>query len=169
MELHQGSVEVRSEGLGRGSEFLLRLRPLDPIIGANSALGDLASRATLNYASRRVLIVEDNKDVADALELLLDSLGHETTVARDGWTALQMAEDFGPEVALVDIGIPGINGYELARMLRSDPRFASVQLIAMTGYGRDEDRDAARAAGFDAHLVKPAEMERLRSLLETRE
>jgi two-component system, chemotaxis family, CheB/CheR fusion protein len=164
MELHDGSVEGRSAGLGQGSEFSIRLRALDPIVGARCPATH-APPPVPQVGSKRVLIVEDNKDAADALALLLDGLGHQTAVAADGWSALDAVGSFHPDVALVDIGIPGFSGYELAKRLRSDARLAKLRLIAMTGYGRPEDRAAARAAGFDAHVVKPAELSDLEALI----
>ncbi len=113
--------------------------------------------------ARRVLIVDDNADSADSLALVARSWGHETAVARDGPSALAVAKDFQPECALVDIGLPGMNGYELGRRLRDAHRH--LYLVAMTGYGRHEDRKMARTFGFDLHLVKPADLDELRNLL----
>jgi CheY-like chemotaxis protein len=112
-----------------------------------------------------VLIVDDNTDSAEALALLARSWGHEVAVAHDGPGALVLAERFAPESVLVDIGLPGMDGYELARRFREQPGYRDVVLVALTGYGVEEGRSAARAAGFDRHLVKPAEIEALEALL----
>jgi len=104
-------------------------------------------------------------DAAEALGLLVRSFGYEIAIARDGPTALAFAEHFLPDIALVDVGLPGIDGYELARRLRAAPGYAELYLVAMTGYGREEDRVAARAAGFHCHLVKPAEVDELQAVL----
>jgi two-component system, chemotaxis family, CheB/CheR fusion protein len=158
-----GTIEARSAGLGHGTEFIVRL----PIVWpqrtpkANSR-GDLSSSAQPAQA-RRVLIIDDNADSGDSLALVARSWGHEVAVARDGPSALEVAEEFQPDCALVDIGLPGMSGYELGRRLRDAHRH--LYLVALTGYGRDEDRKAAHAAGFDRHLVKPADLDELRHLL----
>jgi CheY-like chemotaxis protein len=102
-----------------------------------------------------VLVVDDNEDVAQSTTMLLHILGHVAEVARDGVGALALARTMQPDVVLLDLGLPAMNGYEVARAMRSDPRFIDTYLVACTGYGRDEDRDRAREAGFDQHLVKP--------------
>ena len=112
-----------------------------------------------------MLIVDDNADSAESMALLARLWGHEAVIARDGPQALALAKDFRPETALLDIGLPGMDGYELARQLRQDARFRDLHLVAMTGYGRAEDRAAARAAGFDVHLTKPAAIDELQQLL----
>jgi CheY-like chemotaxis protein len=112
-----------------------------------------------------VLIVDDNVDAGDSMAALVRAWGHTVAVARDATEALALAVDFKPETALVDIGLPGMNGYELARRWRELPSGRTVKLVAMTGYGRAEDRTAAREAGFDLHFVKPAELTELESLL----
>jgi two-component system CheB/CheR fusion protein len=112
-----------------------------------------------------VLIVEDNADSAESMALLARSWGHKVEVAADGPAALILAKRFQPQAAVVDIGLPGMDGYALARRLRQSSKHRELYLVAMTGYGREEDRRAARAAGFDAHLVKPADMDELQELL----
>ncbi len=164
LELHGGRIEAHSPGLGHGSEFTVRLPILTPSDRAappvqQTAPGDGAVR------SRRVLIVDDNADAAESMALLVRSWGHEVRVAPDALVALALAMRFKPETALVDIGLPGIDGYELARRLRADPQHRQLHLVAMTGYGRAEDRSAARNAGFDIHFVKPAELDELERLL----
>ena len=112
-----------------------------------------------------MLIVDDNEDAAQSLALLLRSWGHDAAIAADGPSALNLAEKFKPETALLDIGMPGMNGYQLARHFRSVPQYANLHLVAMTGFGREEDRKAALAAGFDVHLVKPVGIHQLEALL----
>ena len=123
-----------------------------------------AAISTATHATARVLLVEDNPDVAETLRMLLELLGHRVRVVRDGLSAVAAAESSGPDVMLIDIGLPGMDGYELARRVRSHPALASVILIALTAYGREEDWDRATSAGFNYHLVKPVELDVLRGL-----
>ena len=116
----------------------------------------------------RILIVDDNSDVAECLALLLETLGHETAVANCGADAIETARRAMPHTMFIDIGMPQINGYELARRLRNDPNFAGIRLVALSGYGQDEDRRRAFEAGFDAHLTKPASSEELESVIRNR-
>jgi PAS domain S-box-containing protein len=163
VELHGGRVEARSEGVGRGAEFGVRL----PAAGADDdAAGVVAAgQGAPARAPVRVLLVEDNADAADSLAMLLEILGHRVRVATDGAAALDVAETHRPDVMLVDIGLPGMDGYEVARRVRRDPRLAGVTLVALTGYARDEDRRRALDAGFDCHLVKPVDIDQLQSLV----
>ena len=166
LALHGGSVEARSEGLGHGTEFVVRL----PVASEQPSAGNSGSHREEGPAApktqpRRVLIVEDNADAAESMALLVRSWGHEVAIARDGPSALELARGFQPERALVDIGLPGMTGYELGRRLREQMNHRGLCLIAMTGYGRDEDRRTALDAGFDVHLVKPANPEELQHLL----
>jgi signal transduction histidine kinase/ActR/RegA family two-component response regulator len=160
-EMHGGTLEARSAGPGRGAEFSVRL-PLCPEPAPSSSRE--ASRE-VRIPRKRILIVDDNRDVADSLCMLLALLGAEVRVARDGAQALEILRSYDPAVVLLDIGMPGMDGYEVARRIRS--RFAERRpvLVAMTGWGQEEDRRRARAAGFDHHLIKPAEIESLRALL----
>jgi two-component system CheB/CheR fusion protein len=167
LDLHGGRIEARSAGLGQGSEFTVRL-PLIPVpdeslpsVGVNEA----KPRAGAAAVPRRVLIVDDNEDAGESLLLLVRSWGHEGIYAADGASAIAVAEKFEPETALIDIGMPGMNGYQLARHLRAIPRYADLHLVAMTGFGWEEDRKAALAAGFDSHLVKPVALDKLEVLL----
>jgi CheY-like chemotaxis protein len=114
----------------------------------------------------RILVVDDNEDAANALSEALELMGHATCVVRDGPTALEMAEPFAPEIALVDIELPVMDGYELARRLREQRGGAGLLLVAITGYGQERDRERALEAGFNVHLVKPVTLERLRAVLE---
>jgi signal transduction histidine kinase/CheY-like chemotaxis protein len=161
VELHGGTITASSPGLGQGSEFVVRL----PALPAHAASegptqnGD-ARPASPNPkpSSRRILIVDDNVDAAESLRILLSLVGYEVQLAHDGLAALRVAADFQPEVILLDIGLPRLDGYEVARRLRERPEMAKVLLIALTGYGQDEDRRRSHEAGFNAHLVKPIEL-----------
>jgi CheY-like chemotaxis protein len=165
LELHGGHIEARSDGLGHGSEFIVRLPALVAATKVRQSAGAHTKAAVPAGRARRVLIVDDNEDSAESMALLARSWGHEVAVARDGPSALALVESFAPESALVDIGLPGMNGYELARRCREQPRSRDLFLVALTGFGRPEDRSAAHAAGFDAYLVKPPEIEALKGLL----
>ena len=162
--LHGGSVEAHSEGPGRGSEFVVRL-PLR----AEPAIIDAASlsseEAGLTAAPRRVLVIDDNQDAAHALRLLLETDGHRVMVAADGAAGLALAREHRPDVVLLDIGLPTLNGYEVATRIRGDAALKGTMLIAVTGYGQMHDRARASASGFDHHLVKPVEFRALQELL----
>ena len=162
IELHGGSIALHSDGIGKGSEFILRL-PLP----AQPDAGDRPDeRATADAATgARVLLVEDNPDTADSMVLLLEMLGHRVDLAPDGASALALAAARIPEVMLVDIGLPDIDGYEVARRVRANAALASVVLVALTGYGQREDRERAFAAGFDHHFVKPVDPDELNAFL----
>jgi len=164
--LHGGRVEAHSEGPGRGAEFVVHLPCLD---GASEA-GARASAAGGELRDRhglRVLVVEDNVDAAEGLMMLLEVFGHRARVACDGPSALEAARAEVPDLMLVDIGLPGIDGYEVARRARQVPELRDVPLVALTGYGQDEDRRRALEAGFDHHLTKPVDPARLRKLVAT--
>jgi PAS domain S-box-containing protein len=165
VELHGGMVEAHSDGPGRGSEVLIRL----PVLGEELQPVDRGHRSEepSGSAGRRVLIVEDNIDGAGMLAMLLKLMGHQVSVAHSGTEALKAADVSRPEVVLLDIGLPGMNGYEVAKRLRAQPDFANTVLIAMTGYGQEEDKQQSRAAGFNHHLVKPVGREMLQLLLES--
>lgn len=163
VEMHGGSVAVASEGLGRGSEFIVSLPLLQPERAGNPS-GNADGQGSA-AAARRVLVVDDNVDAALSLAMLLRVNGHQSEVANDGPAALRLAEAHPPEIAFLDIGMPGMDGYELARRFRDNPRLANVLLVALTGWGQEEDRRRTRAAGFDAHEVKPVTIEALQKLL----
>jgi two-component system CheB/CheR fusion protein len=165
LELHGGRIEARSDGLGHGSEFIVRLPVLTSGRTRTAETHHDTSAADRSDRPRRVLIVDDSSDTAESMALLARSWGHEVSVASDGPTALAVAERFAPERALIDIGLPGMSGYELARRLRAKTQHRDLYLIAVTGYGREEDKRAAKAAGFNVHLVKPGDIDRLRELL----
>jgi len=165
IELHGGEVEAASEGkAGKGSEFKLVL-PLDP--AARPGLGQPPAEppAPPRPSGRRVLVVEDNLDTAETLRDLLELSGFEVMIAGSGGEGVAAARRFHPEVVLCDLGLPGMNGYEVASALRHDPATAGTRLIALTGYGTDEDRRRSREAGFDLHLTKPIDPLLLRRLL----
>lgn len=154
VEMHDGTVEARSEGTGKGSEFIVTL----PIIAvSNMTAPEMDSADPADRASLRILVVDDNRDSADCLAMLLDALGHETRTAYEGEEALAAAESFSPEVVLLDIGMPGMSGYEICRRLRQSPRGRDLVIFAQTGWGQDEDRRRTQKAGFDHHLVKPVD------------
>jgi CheY-like chemotaxis protein len=167
LDLHGGRIEAYSDGPGKGSEFVVRL-PLAAVVTELKSVGDTieTDMAALGRR-RRILIVDDNTDSAESLALLARLWGHEVAIAADGSTALARVSTFQPEVALVDIGLPGMNGYEVARRLRADGWHDDLLLVAVTGYGRAEDRNAARAAGFDVHMTKPVAVDALQQLLAT--
>ena len=162
VELHGGEVAAESPGAGRGARFTIRL-PL------GEAPGAVRERAVAGTAGRalRILVVEDNRDAADSLGMMLELAGHGVAVAYTGREGLEAAGRFRPDVALCDIGLPGgMDGYDLARALRQDERTAGIHLIAISGYGQDEDQRRARAAGFDRHLTKPVDPALLLRMLE---
>jgi PAS domain S-box-containing protein len=164
--LHGGQVRAHSDGPGRGSVFEVML-PL--LAGASSAPGELALAQSVAGAAagKRILVVDDNVDAATTLGELLSALGHEVMVRFDGKSALADGPAFGPEVLVLDIGLPDIDGYELARRLRSEPATAGARYLALTGYGQAHDRTLARAAGFDHHFVKPVDIAALQAMLDT--
>ena len=162
-QLHGGSIEVRSDGTGRGSEFRVHL----PIfVGSGRRPGNGGAEPE-PYVGHRILVIDDNRDAADALASLLELEGNEAHVAHDGIVALEAAGALRPDVMLVDIGLPGLNGYEVAARIRQEPWGASVLLVALTGWGHPEDRARSEEAGFDYHLVKPVELAVLTELLAT--
>ena len=161
-ELHGGSLTARSEGENRGSEFILRL----PLLAATRAPAQKAAEsAAPAIVPKRVLVVDDNIDAATTLQLLLESLGHETCVVHDGAQALRMSTQFRPDIVLLDIGMPGLNGYEVARRLRALERGRPLRIVAITGWDQEADRTRSREAGFDLHLVKPVDPHLLTRLL----
>jgi signal transduction histidine kinase/ActR/RegA family two-component response regulator len=163
VELHGGRVDARSSGAGQGSEFHVRL-PLT----APAALEEIDTPPAVAVASSplRVLIVDDNVDSAEMMAALLETQGHEVSVAHDGYRALQVAAELPPDVALLDIGLPGMDGYVLAQRLRQDALTRDLRLIAVTGWGQDGDRARAHQAGFDGHLTKPADPSAILAMLQ---
>lgn len=164
VELHGGRISVHSDGPGRGSTFEVQLNLQVP--APRAARSDAESIIVAPArSSARVLIVDDNRDGAQGLALMLDLEGHDVRTAADGLEALEIAEEFRPTVVLLDIGMPGIDGYETARRLRARPWGESVLLCAQTGWGQEDDKRRARDAGFDRHLVKPVDPEELNRIL----
>src|SRR4029078_1317653 len=149
VELDGGTVEAHSDGPGTGSEFVVKLpRQRHAVIAGATCSSDVG-------VSRRVLIVEDQDDAREMLHLLLETKGHIVLDEADGLTAIATITREHPDVALIDIGLPVMSGYQVARQIRQDPVLDDVLLVALTGYGRDTDVKAAKEAGFDAHLTKP--------------
>jgi len=164
VEMHGGRVEVASEGVGKGSVFTVRL-PLLPADRVPAEPLEALPEPEVSSRSRRVLVVDDNVDAAELLGEVLELDGHEVSIAHDGVEALERAGSFTPDVVFLDIGLPGMDGYEVARRLRERLGKATPRLVAVTGYGQAGDRQRSREAGFDAHLVKPAELDTVRALV----
>ncbi len=163
VELHGGSVEAQSAGPGCGSEFIVHL---PGVKYGTTGLGQSGRpSATPQVPPKRVLVVDDNQDAADSMAFLLKFSGHDVITANDGVAAMATAVAFHPEVVLLDIGLPGMDGFEVARRIRGQEKGRDVLLIALTGYGQEEDRRRSAAAGFDHHLIKPIDLETLQRLL----
>jgi len=163
VELHGGKVAAHSGGLGHGSEFVVRLPALSSA-GELTAPSQPAQRAG---KTSRVLVVDDNVDAADMLVMMLQMFGHDVKAAYSGQAALETAVAYQPDFILLDIGLPDMNGYEVAQHLRQEQQIKNVRLIAMTGYGQDADRRRSMEAGIDLHLVKPVDPKKLQELLST--
>jgi signal transduction histidine kinase/ActR/RegA family two-component response regulator len=161
VQMHGGSVEAHSAGLGKGSEFVVTL----PVIDSGAANDTRAHTPLPEFAERRILVVDDNRDAADTLAMLLETLGADVEVAYGGSMALDMLPRFAPDTVLLDIGMPEIDGYEVARRVRLEPRYERVVLVALTGWGQDQDYRLSQTAGFDHHLVKPPDIDELRTAL----
>jgi PAS domain S-box-containing protein len=164
IELHGGTIEAKSAGIGRGSEFIVRLPLRQATVSSHNRVVDSGCAPGV---SRKVLIADDNYDAGESLAVLLRMDGHEVTVVHDGQEALAVWPAFLPDVALLDIGMPRLNGYEVARRVRQSDAGRSVLLIAATGWGQTRDRAEALAAGFDHHFTKPIDPDRLRELLRS--
>jgi len=162
VELHGGTVEARSEGPGRGSEFVVRLPVRD---GGEAEHASGAGRRTPAVRKRRLLVVDDNLDSADSLGLLLRTLGADVRVSYDGTSAPEMLDAIRPDAIFLALGMPGMDGPEVARRVRELPGHRGVVLVALTGFGREEDVQRTRASGFDDHCVEPVELARLKELL----
>jgi signal transduction histidine kinase/ActR/RegA family two-component response regulator len=166
IELHGGSVCARSDGPGRGSELEIEL-PLEPIVEATDSDDDAAA-GTVSHAPLRILLIEDNESYAHSLQLYLQRFGHRVEVARSGSEGIELARRFLPQAVLCDIGLPGVDGYQVARALRGMDDLASARILAISGYGQKSDRQRAMQAGFDEHLTKPVDLDRLLELLRSR-
>jgi CheY-like chemotaxis protein/two-component sensor histidine kinase len=162
VEMHGGTVEVHSDGLALGSEFTVRLPTSEEALKP-------PSQATVTepvpMAGRRVLVVDDNEDGADSLAILLELEGYKTLQAHDGFEAIEVAERFRPDAILLDVGLPKLNGYEVCRRIREQPWGKDMVLVALTGWGQEEDRRRSEEAGFDTHMVKPPDQDTLLKIL----
>jgi PAS domain S-box-containing protein len=164
VEMHGGSIEAKSDGEFTGSEFLVRL----PVIeGGNDHHAQPANTERLAPSGRRILVVDDNFDSAESMTLLLEMAGNECRMAHSGTEAIESTEAFSPDVLLLDIGLPGIDGYEVCRTIREKPWGKDIWIIAMTGWGQAEDRKRSSEAGFNAHLVKPIDIAKLYDQIES--
>ena len=163
VELHGGLVDAHSDGLGRGSEFVVRL-PTATVASAPVSTPTIRE-VPVPVRGRRILVVDDSEDGAEFLALLLQVSGHETRQAHDGPEAIEAAEQFRPDAVLLDIGLPKMNGYEVCRRLREQAWGRDLVLIALTGWGQEEDLRRSREAGFNAHLLKPVDHVALMELL----
>jgi CheY-like chemotaxis protein len=159
--MHGGSISAASEGPGKGSTFTFRL----PRVDAPATPSVRAPRRMLRGLALRVLVVDDNRDAAESMGLVLARAGAEVEVVHDGLSALDRVEKFHPAIVLLDIGMPDMDGYEVARRIRARAALRDVRLVALTGWGQAEDKRRSRDAGFDHHLIKPAGIDELRALL----
>jgi CheY-like chemotaxis protein len=164
VEMHGGRIDIRSAGPGQGSEVEIRL-PVTAVQNAEVVADEQPE--VVDRHNLRVLIVEDNLDAAEMLEIAVSHLGHVTRLAHDGATAVALARQFAPDVIFLDIGLPVMNGYAVARTLRDLPELSDVYIAAVTGWGQDEDRQKAREAGFDSHFTKPLSPAVLEDVLRT--
>jgi len=160
-ELHGGVLTAHSEGLGKGSQFVLRL----PATEAPAAQSDDSATQPEPGMRQRILVVDDNVDAAESLGTMLAYSGHDVRVAHGGVEALTAAREFAPNVMILDLGMPEMDGYEVAKAVRSDPRITATRLIALSGYGQPDDRRRTADVGFDEHLVKPVEHDVLNAAL----
>ncbi len=165
VEMHGGTVEARSEGLGKGSEFVVRLPVAVAVEGQGPREAAADEEEVVAPAPRRILVVDDNRDAADSLGTLLRMFGNEVHTAHDGLEAVGAAAAFQPHVVLLDIGLPKLNGYEAARRIREQKGGSDMVLVALTGWGQEEDRRRSKEAGFDHHMTKPVEFADLQKLL----
>jgi CheY-like chemotaxis protein len=155
VDLHQGRVDVRSDGIGKGSVFRVVLPCISEV--PQAATEESVAVHETSKGAKRILVIDDNIDAAESIAVYLRLEGHEVRTVSDGPQAVAIAQVFAPQVAVVDIGLPGMNGYEVARRLRLKGSQAPALLIALTGYGQKEDRARSTEAGFDHHFVKPAD------------
>ena len=168
VEMHGGRIEARSKGLNQGSEFVLHI-PLSRHALPTAAAPDFEAGKTLPENRQRVLVVDDSQDGADTLAMVLQTLGADPRVAYDGPSALALLHAHQPTLVFLDLGMPGMDGYEVAEQIRADPGYDEVRLIALTGFGSEEERRRSREAGFDDHCVKPLDPSRLRHILATKQ
>lgn len=166
VQMHKGSVVAESEGLGKGSTFTIRLPLLHELPVAAGQISEEHSEQATATRAKRIVVVDDNIDAAEALSLLLEYLGHQVRTFHSGPEVLQGARDFQPQVAFLDIGLPGMNGYDVALAFREDPALKDTTLIALTGWGSEEDRRLSHEAGFDYHLTKPIELNTVTKVMD---
>jgi CheY-like chemotaxis protein len=166
VHLHEGSLEVRSAGPGQGSEFIVTLPLSQKSVPMPSPMK--TDTTTASTPNQRVLVVDDNRDAAESLAMILEMSGAQVAVALDGPQALDKVRSFAPDIVLMDIGMPGMDGYEVARRLRADAATRELLLVALTGWGQAEDRERAMQVGFDQHLTKPVDPEALTEVLALR-
>ncbi|MCE9562147.1 MAG: PAS domain S-box protein [Planctomycetes bacterium] len=165
VEMHDGRIEARSEGQGKGSEFVIRL-PLAPLSVRKRPVESEAMPVG-GAACRRILVVDDNVDAASSLAVMLDIMGHEVRTAHDGESGIELAAAFRPDLILMDIGMPRLNGYDACRRIREQPWGRNIEVVALTGWGQADDRRKSQEAGFDRHMVKPVDIDLLTKLLAT--
>jgi two-component system CheB/CheR fusion protein len=161
--MQNGSVHALSAGTGQGSEFIVRLPCLEHAAPSSPSVRPAGTQD----AAHRVLVVDDYVDSAESMAVLLQAEGHEVRIAHEGLTAIKMAPDFKPSLVFLDIGLPGMNGFEVARSLRSMPETKDCVLVAMTGYGQAEDHQRSLENGFDRHFVKPVDPLALQELFDS--
>jgi CheY-like chemotaxis protein len=164
VEMHGGTVEAHSPGLGEGSEFVLRL-PLALEAKTQRPQNVADRQIATSPGSCRILVVDDNQDSADSIAILLRTMGHEVHTAHDGLEAVDATAEFQPDMVLLDLGLPKLNGFDAARRIREQPGGRERVVIALTGWGQEEDRRRSKEAGFDHHLTKPIDFGVLRDLL----
>ena len=162
VDMHDGSIEARSDGPDKGSEFIVRL-PLVLPTQEPPTKSDGPKATALS--GTRILVVDDNRDSADSLEMLLRLKGNDIRIAYDGLEAVEVAETFRPELVLLDIGLPKLNGYDVARRIRQQSWGRDVTLVALTGWGQEDDKRRSQEAGFNLHVVKPVDLDGLEKLL----
>jgi CheY-like chemotaxis protein len=161
VELHRGRVEVRSGGLGQGSEFLVRLP-----VAADDAAGQIVPAANPRGVRRRILVVDDSRDAAESLAMMLKIMGHDVRTVYDGEEGVAAAAKYQPELVLLDLGMPKLDGYEVARRIRAQNRAGDLYLVALTGWGSEDDKRRTQNSGFDRHLVKPVDVDGLKRMIE---
>jgi CheY-like chemotaxis protein len=164
--MHGGTVEARSDGPGRGSEFVVRLPVLKEVPQRSD--DSVSAQGIAAGPARRILVVDDNQDSAMSLSMMLKLMGNETRTGHDGLAAVVAAEEFRPDLILLDIGLPKLNGYDACRRIREQPWSKGMVIVALTGWGQEEDRRRSKEARFDHHLVKPVEAAELNRLLDER-
>jgi CheY-like chemotaxis protein len=164
VELHGGDVTARSEGAGSGSEFVVRL----PVIRPDTSRATPREMSNGASGTRRILVTDDNRDAATTMVMLLRLKGHEVEAAFDGREALERAEAWRPDVMLLDIGMPEMNGFDVCKLIRKTSWGSGIQIVALTGWGQEQDRMSTREAGFDGHLVKPVDLNALDDVLGRR-